>query len=88
VQTSGLGLVDGLKTPTEIPTPPAGKFPTDTAWTDRYKPSGKPAEYRLFDQVWLSPALAPSIVSLWIGRRSKLTGDGTDHDPAWVELSI
>jgi endonuclease/exonuclease/phosphatase family metal-dependent hydrolase len=88
VQPSGLGLVDGLKAPTEIPTPPHGKFPADTAWTDRYKPSGKPAEYRLFDQVWLSPVLAPSMVSSWIGRRTNLTGDGTDHDPAWVELSI
>lgn len=88
VNTSGLGLVNGIDKPTEIPAPPAGKFPTDTAWTDRYKPSGKPAEYRLFDQVWLSPALAPAWKSAWIGRRKNLTGDGTDHDPAWVELSI
>jgi len=88
VNTSGLGLVNGINKPTEIPAPPAGKFPTDTAWTDRYKPSGKPAEYRLFDQVWLSPALAPAWKSAWIGRRKNLTGDGTDHDPAWVELSI
>jgi len=88
VNTSGLGLVNGINKPTEIPAPPAGKFPTSTAWTDRYKPSGKPAEYRLFDQVWLSPALAPAWKSAWIGRRKNLTGDGTDHDPAWVELSI
>jgi hypothetical protein len=39
-------------------------------------------------QVWLSAALAPALKSAWIGRRRNLTGDGTDHDPAWVELSI
>jgi endonuclease/exonuclease/phosphatase family metal-dependent hydrolase len=62
--------------------------PPTTAWTERYKPSGKPAEYTLMDQVWLSPALASKKSGAFIGRRSKLGGDGSDHDPSWVTLEL
>jgi exonuclease III len=40
------------------------------------------------DQVWLSPALAPKLQDAFIGRRSKLGGDGSDHDPSWIVLDI
>jgi hypothetical protein len=34
------------------------------------------------DQVWLSPALATKLDSAFIERRTKLGGDGSDHDPS------
>ena len=40
------------------------------------------------DQVWLSPALAPKLKSAFIDRRTKLAGDGSDHDPSWVVLDL
>jgi hypothetical protein len=40
------------------------------------------------DQVWLSPALAPKQTGAVIERRSKMSGDGSDHDPAWVVLDL
>lgn len=65
-------------------TPPA----PDAPWTHRFKPTGQPAQYELFDQLWLSPSLAKQLLSAGIGRRTRLTGDGSDHDPAWVDLRI
>ena len=83
-------LVDGLKqveerggTPNYADTPPPNK-----RWTHRFKESGKPPEYDLFDQVWLSPELAKRQAGAFILRRTKLTRDGTDHDPAWVALEL
>lgn len=40
------------------------------------------------DQVWLSPALALKKSGAFIERRSKLGGDGSDHDPSWVTLEL
>jgi hypothetical protein len=64
-------------------TPPANK-----RWTHRFKESGRPPAYDLFDQVWLSPELAKRQTDAFILRRTKLTRDGTDHDPAWVTLDL
>ena len=44
--------------------------------------------YVLFDQIWLSPALAVRQTAAWINRRANLTGEGSDHDPAWVEVDV
>jgi len=33
-------------------------------------------------------ALADKRKSAWIDRRTKLTGNGSDHDAAWIELSL
>ena len=40
------------------------------------------------DQVWLSPALAPKQTGAFIDRRSKIGGDGSDRDPAWITLTL
>jgi hypothetical protein len=84
------GLANGLTqveerggTPDFGDTPPASK-----RWTHRFKESGQPPEYELFDQEWLSPELAKRQTDSFILRRTKLTGDGTDHDPAWVTLNL
>ena len=86
---SGLELVDGLADPQETrpakaDTPP----PASKAWTHRFKESGEPARYELFDQIWLSPSLAPRLEEAFIERRTKHSGDGSDHDPAWVVLDV
>lgn len=84
-----LRLVNGLATPRETrPAKADTPMPSSTAWTYRFKAANQPAQYALYDQVWLSPALAGRQRSAWIDRRSKHSGDGSDHDPAWVELEI
>jgi endonuclease/exonuclease/phosphatase family metal-dependent hydrolase len=85
-----LGLVNGLVNAQEtqkMKSDPAGN-PTTTTWTHRFKESGKPAAYELYDQIWLSPSLAPKQQAAFIGRRKNLAGDASDHDPAWVELKL
>ncbi|WP_420349902.1 endonuclease/exonuclease/phosphatase family protein [Pelagibius sp.] len=86
---SDLGLVNALAAPTETRPPKADTpMPPGPAWTHRFKPSGKPAEYHLYDHIWLSPSLAPRQTLAMIDRRTKHGGDGSDHDPAWIELDL
>jgi endonuclease/exonuclease/phosphatase family metal-dependent hydrolase len=61
--------------------------PTSPVWTHRYK-AGGPARYELFDQIWLSADLAVAQTGAFILRRTSRGGDATDHDPAWVKLSL
>jgi exonuclease III len=84
-------LTNALTNPTE--TRPAkaeasGHDPASPAWTHRFKKSGQPPEHKLFDQIWVSPKLTNNIGQSFIDRRTKHGGDGSDHDPAWVELDI
>lgn len=81
-----LGLVNALANPTE--TQPYKEIVGTTAWTHRFKHSGKPADYELFDQIWLSQKLAEKQQGAFIDRRTLASGDGSDHDPAWVVLEI
>lgn len=90
----GERLVNGLAAATETrpskpESPGLGPGPASPVWTHRFNPSG-PAlpSYELFDQVWLSPALARHLKSAHIERRTKHGGDGSDHDPAWVVLDV
>ncbi len=83
---SELSLVNALKNPTETQ-PFKEELPTK-AWTHRFKESGKPAHYELFDHIWLSSKLSETQQQAYIDRRTLLTGDGSDHDPAWVVLKI
>jgi endonuclease/exonuclease/phosphatase family metal-dependent hydrolase len=86
---SGLNLVDGLASPMETrPAKADEPPPPGPAWTHRFKPTGQPAQYELFDQIWLSPGLAPRLAEAWIDRRTKHGGNGSDHDPAWVVLDL
>ena len=84
-----LNLSNALSNPTETraakkDTPP----PASTAWTHRYKKRGQPAEYELFDQIWVSPSLKKRQIDAWIDRRIRHGGDGSDHDPAWITLDL
>jgi endonuclease/exonuclease/phosphatase family metal-dependent hydrolase len=85
-----LGLIDALSDPEETggpypandPTPPPNKV-----WTHRFRAKGK-TDYELFDQIWLSPDLAPKQTGAWINRRNTREGDATDHDPPYIRLSL
>lgn len=82
-------LANALAAPQETrPAKADDPMPPSAAWTHRFKPSHEPAQYELYDQVWLSPALTPRQTAAWIDRRTKHGGDGSDHDPAWVELDL
>ncbi|MFW9831105.1 MAG: endonuclease/exonuclease/phosphatase family protein [Candidatus Thorarchaeota archaeon] len=70
--------------PAKADTPP----PSSKAWTHRFKPRGQPAHYELYDQIWISPHLKDSQTEAWIDRRKRHSGDGSDHDPAWITLSL
>jgi endonuclease/exonuclease/phosphatase family metal-dependent hydrolase len=84
-----LDLTNALADPEETrPAPDDRHPPTSKSWTHRYKPSRKPAKYELYDQIWLSPKLASKQIGAWINRRKWHKGDGSDHDPAWIELDI
>ena len=84
-----LKLKNGLLHAKETrPAPNSSSPPTQPVWTHRFKPSGQPAQYELFDHIWLSPALAAKQIAAFIDRRTKMGGDGSDHDPAWVVLDV
>ncbi len=84
------GLVAALETRAAKPeTSGQGPGPANPMWTHRFNPPGPvPPVYALFDQIWLSRSLAPSLRSAHIDRRTKHGGDGSDHDPAWVVLDL
>ena len=85
-------LVNALEDPEETREPKVegqGPGPQTKAWTHRFNPSGpEPPEHRLFDQIWVSKKLKTRIEGAHIDRRQKHGGDGSDHDPAWVELDV
>lgn len=82
-----LGLVDGLAAAVpDRPAPHDDPPAPDRPWSDRFKAPGQPAEYQLLDQIWLSPRQADRLTGAGIGRRTHLGGDGSDHDPVWVDL--
>lgn len=84
------GLVNGLNAAVEgRPAPQRDQPPAPAGpWTHRFKPARQPARYELYDHLWLSSATATRLAGAGIGRRTRLTGDGSDHDPAWVDLNL
>jgi endonuclease/exonuclease/phosphatase family metal-dependent hydrolase len=88
---NGNQLFNAMANPQETrPSKPetGGHEPQSHAWTHRFKKSGQPPQHELFDHIWLSSALAPTFEGSFIDRRTKHGGDGSDHDPAWVQLNI
>jgi endonuclease/exonuclease/phosphatase family metal-dependent hydrolase len=83
-------LIDAQETrPAKAETAGQGPGPASPVWTHRYNPPGPtPPDYALYDQIWLSDALASARVSAHIDRRTTHGGDGSDHDPAWVVLDL
>jgi len=62
--------------------------PTDHFWTNRFSPQAGVFHYNLYDQIWISNALLDNLNGAWVSRRKKVGGDGSDHDPVWIELEI
>ncbi|MFI8638559.1 endonuclease/exonuclease/phosphatase family protein [Streptomyces chartreusis] len=89
-RTDELSLTEALAQPEETrePKPDNPPPPASGAWTHRFKESGQPAKYELFDQIWLSKRLTARHLSSHIDRRTNHGGDGSDHDPAWVVLDL
>jgi endonuclease/exonuclease/phosphatase family metal-dependent hydrolase len=87
-------LVNTLENPVETRPPKAeppgqGPGPQTRAWTHRFNPPGPDLpEYQLFDQIWVSQTLAGRFANPTIDRRANHGGDGSDHDPAWIELDL
>jgi endonuclease/exonuclease/phosphatase family metal-dependent hydrolase len=87
-------LINALKQPSETRSakpelPGQGPGPQTKAWTHRFNPAGPELpEYHLFDQIWVSPSLARKLSKPTIDRRTKHGGDGSDHDPAWVDIDL
>lgn len=74
---SDLGLVNGLADPHETrPAKPDQPPPASNAWTHRFKETGKPAHYAIFDHIWLNPSLADNQTEAWIDRRTTHDGHG------------
>lgn len=87
----GKQLVNGLANPTESRAAKKednGQDPATPAWTYRHKETGQPPQHFLYDQIWLSQALAGLLVKSEINRRKNHGGVGSDHDPAWVALNV
>jgi endonuclease/exonuclease/phosphatase family metal-dependent hydrolase len=75
--SSKLKLASGLANAKETRPAPGSTQPPTTNWTERFKPTGKPAIYTLMDQVWLSPALA-----------AKQTGAFIDRARRWAATAV
>ena len=91
ITASGLGLQNALlgaaeTRPAKRESPPEDT-PANPVWTYRHREAGV-STFALYDQIWVSPALADKITGAWIDRRTLHSGDGSDHDPAWIQLSL
>jgi endonuclease/exonuclease/phosphatase family metal-dependent hydrolase len=90
----GKQLVNTLVNPAETrpakpETPGQGDGPQSNVWTHRFNPPGPELpRYELFDQIWVSQALSEKYSNPTIDRRTKHSGDGSDHDPAWIDLEL
>ena len=85
----GFRVVNALSNPNETRPPKADTPPPHTkSWTHRFKETGKDAAYELYDQIWISYGLRNKLKESWIHRRKNLSGDGSDHDPAWIVLDL
>jgi len=88
-------LTEHVTTAATLPGPTrTGKLVADkfadrspTAWTHRFKTPAV-TEYGLYDQIWTSSDLNPTVAASWIMRRTQITGDGSDHDPAAIDLDV
>ncbi len=83
-----LHLVDALTNVAETrPAKPESSGPQPgPRWTSRHKEAGEPATHRLFDQFGCRLLLGDKVANAMIDRRTKHSGDGSDHDPAWITL--
>jgi len=92
----GRTLFNALESPRETrpakaETPGQGDGPQKPSWTHRFNPPGpEPPHYALYDHIWLSAGFDPQaeLLDAVIDRRKNHGGDGSDHDPAWIDLEV
>ncbi len=90
----GLPLVNVLENaketrPAKAETRGQGAGPTSVVWTHRFNPPGPATpRYELLDQIWASQSLAKLAGNPMIDRRTRHGGDGSDHDPVWIDLEL
>ncbi|SCG38412.1 Metal-dependent hydrolase, endonuclease/exonuclease/phosphatase family [Micromonospora coxensis] len=56
-----------------------------TIWTHRHRAKGI-TTFALYDQIWTSPDL--TVTTAHVMRRTQISGDGSDHDPAYIDLAL
>lgn len=54
-------------------------------WTHRYRAHGT-TSFALYDQIWTSSDLA--VAAAHVMRRTQISGDGSDHDPACIDVDM
>nr|MDT0660489.1 endonuclease/exonuclease/phosphatase family protein [Micromonospora sp. DSM 115978] len=54
-------------------------------WTHRHRARGA-THFGLYDHIWTTSDLP--VTAVHVMRRTQLTGDGTDHDPAYIDLDL
>ena len=54
-------------------------------WTHRHRAKGV-TSYGLYDQIWTTTDLP--VTAAHVLRRTQITGDGTDHDPACIDINL
>lgn len=85
-------LTNALEDATETRDPKPetqGPGPQTPVWTHRFNPPGPEfPRFELFDQIWVSERLSDKVGMAKIDRRTTHGGDGSDHDPAWIELDL
>jgi endonuclease/exonuclease/phosphatase family metal-dependent hydrolase len=90
---TGRGLTEHITAATTIPSPNragtlvADKFAAESAtmWTHRHRANGK-TTYSCYDQIWTTTDLP--VAAAHVMRRTQITGDGSDHDPACIDLDL
>ncbi len=88
-----LGLVERISAAKTVPGPNRkgvlvdDKFGalTDHMWTIRHRAKGA-TTFGLFDQIWTSEDLP--VAGAHVLRRTQITGDGSDHDPSFIDLEL
>ena len=90
---TGAGLREHIGAADTIPGPDrAGRMRADafaglsgTMWTHRHRAGGA-VSFGLYDHVWTSPDVP--VTGAHVMRRTQISGDGTDHDPACVDVDL
>jgi endonuclease/exonuclease/phosphatase family metal-dependent hydrolase len=91
ITARSLALTNALANPQETRAPKQerlGLGPQTAMWTYRHKETKEPPEFFLYDHIWISPSLSLKQTEAFIDRRTRHSGDGSDHDLAWIELDL
>jgi predicted extracellular nuclease len=66
----------------------ADRLEAEDRWSVRHKETGLEATTELFDYLLIPANIQEEVQSVEVDRRKKKSGDGSDHDPVFVTLTI